>query len=129
MALGTKNMLLEWGLDLEIKLHSDASAAIGIARRKGVGRIRHIEVTQLWLQDKVKEGRIHVIKVHTKTNQADALTKHVSGELIDQHVRETDQIRMSDLVPIDWLEINSAERPPKSTEAGSSQSNAGRISR
>ena len=36
-----------------MQINADASAAIAIASRLGLGKVRHIEVTQLWLQEKV----------------------------------------------------------------------------
>ena len=65
---------------------SDASAAIGIANRVGLGKVRHIEVNQLWLQEKVAKGVINIIKVGTDDNLADALTKAVSAESMMKHL-------------------------------------------
>ena len=54
-ALGLKSMLGDIGMRTAIKVHikTDASAAIGIASRRGMGKVRHIETNQLWLQEKV----------------------------------------------------------------------------
>ena len=60
-----------------IVVHSDATAAIGIARRKGLGKIRHIDVTDLWIQDKIRSRVIQLAKVLGTENMADALTKYV----------------------------------------------------
>ncbi len=49
------------GTDVGVKVCSDASAAIGIAMRRGVGKVRHIEVHQLWLQDRISRGDLEVI--------------------------------------------------------------------
>ena len=46
-------------------LNSDASAAIGIGNRIGSGKVRHNEVTQLWLQDKVSQKVLVFNKVGT----------------------------------------------------------------
>jgi translation elongation factor EF-4 len=43
-----------------IEIKSDASAAVGIANRIGVGKVRHIEVNQLRLQDKVHKKEIKI---------------------------------------------------------------------
>ena len=48
--------------------------------------VRHIEVSQLWIQDKVARGEIEVIKIPGKTNIADALTKYVGSEELRRHV-------------------------------------------
>ena len=56
VSFGVQAFMQEMGVHLEgaIELNSDASAAIGISNRVGSGKVRHIEVTQLWLQDQVK---------------------------------------------------------------------------
>ena len=68
--------------------HTDASAAKGIATRKGLGKVRHIEVNQLWLQDKVSKGDIEVVKVQGDKNIADILTKHVEGDKVKRHCND-----------------------------------------
>ena len=72
-----------------ISIRTDASAAIGIVSRIGVGKVRHIEVNQLWLQEKVYKGEVVIEKVDTKCNLADALTKPLSEEDMDAHVAMT----------------------------------------
>ena len=47
--------------DSHIRINSDASAASGIASRVGFGKNRHIEVIQLWLQEKVVEKIVDII--------------------------------------------------------------------
>ena len=83
--MGLKSLLRDMGLETKVTLKTDASAAKGIATRKGLGRVRHIEVNQLWLQDRVATGDIQVIKVKGTTNLADALTKPVDGGELKQH--------------------------------------------
>ena len=50
-------------VDKNLKILTDASAAKGVAQRLGLGQMRHIEVTTLWLQDKVRTGEILIEKV------------------------------------------------------------------
>ena len=73
-------------MDCSIVVKSDASAAVSIANRRGVGKVRHIEVSQLWLQDKVRRGDINIVKVGTHENVADALTKYVSCDGMRMHM-------------------------------------------
>ena len=87
MALGLRSLLKDWGVTRDIVMHTDASAAIGIAMRRGVGKVRHIEVHQLWLQDRIGRGDIRVIRVEGNENPADALTKHVEGYKLEKHAR------------------------------------------
>ena len=78
------------GLELCIHISTDASAAIGIASRRGIGKVKNIELIQLWIQDKVCRGKVMVHKVGTDANLADALTKPLGGEELRKHVRMTD---------------------------------------
>ena len=80
MGLGLKALMGDLGLGTKIRIRTDASAAKGIATRKGLGKVRHIEVNQLWLQDRVATGEIEIMKVKGEVNLADALTKHVEGD-------------------------------------------------
>ena len=65
---------------------SKNSAAKGIASRKGVGKVRHIEVHQLWVQDKVASGELMISKVRGDENVADALTKYVERGILEKHM-------------------------------------------
>ena len=51
-----------------------------------------MEVSQLWLQDKVVQGKVKVMKVNGKANKADALTKHMDSAGIKFHVDTTHQV-------------------------------------
>ena len=52
MAIGVRSMLAEIGVNVEIRLRTDASAAKGIASRRVLGKIRFLEDHQLRLQEK-----------------------------------------------------------------------------
>ena len=91
VALGLQSVLKDFDVNCSIVLKSDARAAIAISDRRGLGKVRHIEVGQLWLQDKVRRGDIKVVKVGTHDNVADALTKYVSKDSMAMHMRSTNQ--------------------------------------
>ncbi len=85
-ALGLQSVARDLGVELEPEVHADSSAAIGICRRCGIGKIRHLAVAQLWVQDLVraKECRLH--KVLGTQNPADLLTKPLPLVEIDGHL-------------------------------------------
>ena len=83
-ALGISSMFKDMGVDVSISLCTDSSAAKGIASRRGLGKVRHIELCELWLQSQVAQGRIRVHKVSGVDNFADSLTKHASVERVNQ---------------------------------------------
>ena len=51
-AIGLQSIARDMGLRWRIDLYTDATAAVSIARRKGMGRIRHLDVTDLWILEK-----------------------------------------------------------------------------
>ena len=55
----------------------DATAAIGLSQRVGLGKPRHLETQTLWLQEAVRDKRVGLSKVHGPVNPADLMTKHV----------------------------------------------------
>ena len=91
MALGIKSMMADFGVTMGVRIKTDASAAKGIANRTGLGKIRHIHVNQLWVQDRVAMGDIVIDKICGMENCADALTKHVNTEDIRVHLHNTNQ--------------------------------------
>ena len=78
-------------VDIRIKVRTDSSAALGVSRRRGLGKLRHVELSQVWLQERVSAGDVQVMKVKGCDNLADALTKHVVQEDISMHMRGTMQ--------------------------------------
>jgi len=91
-ALGLRSVLGDLGVDVKVRVKTDASAAKGIATRRGLGKVRHIEVHQLWLQEKVTAGEIEVIKVPRAENRADALTHPVDPAEVNLHLELTVQV-------------------------------------
>ena len=65
------------GRKLAARLALDATAAQGIAARRGVGKIRHLEIQILWLQRHVTNERLSVEKILGELSPADLGTKHV----------------------------------------------------
>ena len=58
---------------------TDSSAALGAAGRSGPKRMKHIELRRLVAHEWAQADRIRFLKIGTKENEADLLTKFVSG--------------------------------------------------
>ena len=86
-----RRVLADLGIDSRIRVHTDASTAKAIASRKGLGKVRHIEVNQLWIQDRVGSGDVELYKIPGTINPADALTKYVESEILIRHLNMTSQ--------------------------------------
>ena len=93
--LGVRSVLGDLGLDtksqVKLVIFTDSSAAKGISSRRGLGKVRHIEVNQFWIQDKVHSGEIEVKKIMGITNIADALTKYTENDMLIKHMQGTCQ--------------------------------------
>ena len=83
-ALGMQSLLKDLGWTIQIRVHSDATAAIGICQRKGLGKVRHLATTDLWIQDKVRSRKLDLVKILGTENPADVLTKYVSRQLMQE---------------------------------------------
>ena len=59
-------MLVDFGLTFDGTVCTDASVAMGISFRRGLGRTRLLDVQYLWIHEEVAEGRLKVDKVATK---------------------------------------------------------------
>ena len=86
VGLGMKSLLEDLGASVKVRVNTDSSAAKSISSRKGAGRVRHIEVRELWVQEKVTRGELAVAKVKGEDNVADGLTKHVDWAKMEKHM-------------------------------------------
>ena len=86
-ALGLRSLAQDLGIGtLEIHLHADSSAAIGICRRSGIGKVRHLATGLLWVQERIRSKDLHLYKVLGTDNPADLLTKHLPRDAVDKHI-------------------------------------------
>ena len=88
--LGMLAIMPEFGIKADLVIKSDAIAAIGIVRRQGLGRIRHLAVGDLWIQQKAKERHANYVKLPGVNNTSDMLTKPVELETISRHMGSLD---------------------------------------
>ena len=79
-------LLADFGVTVEVVIRTDASAAIGIVRRAGFGKLRHLNVRYLWLQDHVKNETLALHKAGGTDNPADVATKHFCAESLRRHL-------------------------------------------
>ena len=76
-ALGLQSLARDMNWELKVNVFSDATAAIGIAKRRGLGKVRHLHTTDLWIQERIRNGDVNLLKVLGTENPADALTKYL----------------------------------------------------
>ena len=79
-------MAKDLGFHIDLHILTDATAAIGSVRRRGLGRVRHLDVSDLWVQDKLRAGAFTLKKIPRSENPADICTKHVLRPVLDSHL-------------------------------------------
>ena len=66
----------------------DASAAIGMAQRTGLNKVRHVEVDILWIQEQVARRILPIVKIPGPQNPSDMCTKNVGVALMGQYLSQ-----------------------------------------
>ena len=85
--LGMVSLAKDLGIELALEIHTDATAAIGICRRRGLGKIRHLATADLWVQEKLRLKSFSLHKILGAHNPADILTKYVDRQTLERHLR------------------------------------------
>ena len=93
--LGLQSLARDLGFTMGIRVHTDATAALGICRRRGLGKIRHLDTTDLWCQEKVRVGAVTLHKVPGVSNPADIMTKYIERATLEK------MLGIMNLVPLD----------------------------
>ena len=70
-----------------IHLGTDSSAAKSFVGRRGLGKMKHLEIRDLWLQKEVRDGKVIVSKIPGEENPADLMTKILNTKDIRERVK------------------------------------------
>ena len=87
-SLGLQSLAKDLGKTVGVEMGIDASAALALLQREGLGKAKHIQVQSLWLQESVREKLLHVHKVPTDRNPADLFTKGLPGTKISYFMHQ-----------------------------------------
>ena len=82
--LGIQSVAKDLEISCGLNLHSDASATMCLVNRGGLGKAKHVDMQNLWMQEASKYGRFVTKKVGTKVNPADLMTKPLAKPKIKQ---------------------------------------------
>ena len=78
--LGVMALLGDFVVTVQGRIHMDSSAAKGIASRTGLGKVRHIAVHLLWVQERLRNKVFELYKCKGTDNVADLQTEFLSRE-------------------------------------------------
>ena len=90
--LGLEQLMAEWGIQVRSEVLIDSSAALGVVSRKGNGKLMHIKVGMLWVQEKQETEELTFKKVLGLENPADLMTKNLAQSTIDYHLKKINAI-------------------------------------
>ena len=107
--LSARNMTIEMHLGLPLRISTDSSAARGIVQRQGAGKVKHLDVKSLWIQERETNGDLVCLKVPRLDNWSDLLTHHWSDAEGDRHLAGMSVIRRSSPVQRVSCEGGSSE--------------------
>jgi hypothetical protein len=103
--LGVQSVAADLGWELSLRIWVDSTAARAVASRTGLGKVRHLEVRYLWVQEALKGGRLQIKKVPGVDNPADVATKGLGeadatrllGSVGGMAVPRTTSVRWADM--------------------------------
>ena len=84
--IGLTQMLADWGIERAGSVMMDSAAALGMVRRTGNGKMRHVRVGEMWIQEKEETGELTYGKVVGENNMGDLCTKGLNEKKILQHM-------------------------------------------
>ena len=88
--MGGQSILNDLGVTLDLRVFTDATTGKALVSRRGLGKVRHIAVNELWLQSHVQAKTLVIVKIKNKFNPSDVLTKHLTRaelQMIMEHVQ------------------------------------------
>ena len=115
-AIGIRHLLSDIGIQTEVEVYGDASAALSIVARKGVGRVRHLDIRMLWVQEKAARKEIEYKKVAGTKNPADLMTKSVPQIVVEKYCRDlgmTFESGRADSTPQTAMQVVDVSASPK----------------
>ena len=71
--LGIQSVAKDLGISCVLNLHLDASATRCVVNRRGLGKAKHVDMQNLWIQEASKSCGFTTRKVGTKMNPADLM--------------------------------------------------------
>ena len=77
--LGALSLCKDLGVPMKGRIHTDSSAAKGIASRRGLGKTLHIGTQFLWVQERLQAGSFTLHKESTADSVGDLFTKHLDA--------------------------------------------------
>ena len=95
-AKGVQSLMLDLGFIVKLVLAIDAKATEHILHRQGIGKLKHMDVAYLWVQDEIRSQRIQIRRIRSEDNVADLGTKPLNKLVIAKHCLTLGYVSMDD---------------------------------
>ena len=106
--LGIQSVAKDLGISCGLNVHLDASATMCLVNRRSLGKAKHVDMQNLWIQEASKSGRFTTRKVGTNVNPADLTTKPLAKPKIEQLIGIMGYESMED--DVDSKKVDRQER-------------------
>ena len=87
-AVATSKQTSQIGMQEEVTIASDSSAARGICTSTGSGKVRHSSIKELWIQEAHRKKEFQLVSVDTLLYWADIGTKAYTSERLTSLLRQ-----------------------------------------
>ena len=84
----TTEILRHFGWKVEHRVLSDSSAARSMAQRVGCGKVKHLSLKEMWIQQAVRNKELSIGKVDTLMNISDLGTKALEAARMDSLMKQ-----------------------------------------
>ena len=101
--MGLISMCKDLGTHMSGLVLGDASAALAIVARRGLGKLRHLDTNYLWIQEKAAKGDLNFKKVAGVDNGADLFTKTLSWNEIQSHIHKLSSQFIQNEVSVNYV--------------------------
>ena len=85
--LGMQAYYEDWDIKLRLRVHSDSSSARSFAKRRGLGKQRHVMTRFLWIQERFRLKYLTIVCIDGKKSPADLMTKALTKNEIEMHCK------------------------------------------
>ena len=58
-----KSLLKDLMVEVDLRIFTDATTGKAMAARRGLGKVRHISTNELWIQEKVQNNELSIVKI------------------------------------------------------------------
>ena len=130
-AIMIRQFLGQCDIKIEAVIRSDSSAGRAIATRIGSGKLRHLHIRDLWIQERVRARDLRLERVSTEDNTSDLGTKHLDRKRMNKLMSMANlqgaelQCAVGVIACVDVATALGAASPPQRSRRWKSRDGAG----